>query len=90
MRYASTLQPLLGPEGDLVIPVVIPGQFLDFAKGVLERAFEDRGIRFSAERVFVEVVNLPPTEISPYKDVLVFWRITTLSMWQQIDRRIDE
>lgn len=86
--YATTVDELLQPDRDLIVPVVVPVRFLAYANGVLERVFADH--RLIIDQTLVIAGEVPRSGPEAHDDALVFWRITATTMWQQIDRRVDE
>ena len=85
MAGADTYEELLMPKNDLVIPVWLPKDFLEFAQNTLADAFRDAQLspldilepRITTERLGENLT-------------LTLFKITPETMWQQVDRRIDE
>ena len=40
MTYGSSIDEVLNPGEDLVIPLMLPGDFVSFARGMLDQAFQ--------------------------------------------------
>ena len=87
MRYASNVEELLQPEGDLVLALMAPVGFLDFATNVLESIYLDHDAPLVD--AIPQMEKLDDNGL-PHDEALAYWRITTFSMWQQVDRRMDE
>ena len=85
MAGADSLEVLLMPKNDLVIPVWLPKQFLEFAQHTLADAFRDAGL--SQQDALVPIVT---TERLKENLTLTLFKVTPETMWQQVDRRIDE
>ena len=73
------------PKNDLIIPVWLPKDFLEFAQHTLADAFRDA--RISQQDVLEPKMT---TKRLNENLTLTFFRITPETMWQQVDRRIDE
>ena len=73
------------PKNDLIIPVWLPTDFLEFAQHTLADAFRDA--RISQQDVLEPKMT---TERPNEKLTLTLFRISPETMWQQVDRRIDE
>ena len=73
------------PKNDLVIPVWLPKDFLEFAQNTLADAFRDAQLSpldILEPRIMTEPLGENLT--------LTLFKITPETMWQQVDRRIDE
>ena len=73
------------PKNDLIIPVWLPQDFLEFAQQTLADAFRDAGL--SQQDVLVPKIT---TERLHENLTLTLFKIVPETMWQQVDRRIDE
>jgi hypothetical protein len=82
---ADTYEELLMPKNDLSIPVWLPKDFLEFAQNTLADAFRDA--RLSPPDILKPIIA---TEYLDENLTLTLFKITPESMWQQVDRRIDE
>ena len=82
---ADTYEEILMPKNDLIIPVWLPKDFLEFAQHTLADAFRDA--RLSQQDVLEPRIT---TESLNENLTLALFRITPENMWQQVDRRIDE
>ena len=82
---ADTCEELLMPKNDLVIPVWLPKDFLEFAQHTLADAFRDA--RLSQQDVLEPKIT---TKRLNENLTLTLFKITPETMWQQVDRRIDE
>jgi len=51
---------------------------------------QERDIPEKAENILSFLERPPDSTLGPNEEVLVLWKITGLTMWQQIDRRLDE
>jgi len=72
-------------KNDLIIPLWLPKDFLEFAQQTLADAFRDAGL--SPQDVLI------PTATTEHLDenlTLTVFKVTPETMWQQVDRRIDE
>jgi hypothetical protein len=73
------------PKNDLVIPIWLPKDFLEFAQHTLADAFREAGLPqqdILVPKITTRSVKEPLT--------LTLFKITPETMWQQVDRRIDE
>lgn len=82
-------------ESDLSIPLWLPPDFVDFAKGLISAALRDNNLPNEEvlEVVLGRIKRWSPASLDDdYQEllVLVLFKISTNLMWQQIDRRIDE
>lgn len=82
---ADTYEELLMPKNDLIIAVWLPKDFLEFAQHTLADAFRDA--RLSQQDVLEPRMT---TARLNENLTLTLFRITPETMWQQVDRRIDE
>jgi len=73
------------PKNDLSIPVWLPKDFLEFAQQTLADAFRDVGL--SQQDVLVPIIT---TKSLHENLTLTLFKVTPETMWQQVDRRIDE
>ena len=109
MRHGQTVDHVLQPTEDILIPLMLPDGFATFAQETMNAAFkvlqslpfycrgaklkfysQDHDTSEEAESLLKLVERLPDSTDGPNQDVLVFWKITPLTMWQQVDRRLDE
>jgi len=74
------------PKNDLSIPVWLPKDFLEFAQQTLADAFRDVGL--SQQDVLVPTIT--KTTYLHEDLTLTLFKVTPETMWQQVDRRIDE
>ena len=73
------------PKNDLIIPIWLPKDFLEFAQKALADAFRDAGL--SQQDVLIPTMT---TQSLHENLTLALFRVTPETMWQQVDRRIDE
>jgi len=85
MAGATSIEELLMPKNDLIIPVWLPKNFLEYAQQTLVDAFQDVGL--SQQDVLVPILT---TECVHEDLTLTLFKLTPETMWQQVDRRIDE
>lgn len=73
------------PKNDLIIPLWLPEDFLEFAQHTLANAFRDNGL-------FLQSILIPITSTDDLDEnvTLTLFKLTPEAMWQQVDRRIDE
>jgi hypothetical protein len=81
----DSLEELLTPKNELVIPLWLPQDFLEFAQHTLASAFREAGL--SEQDVLVPI---QATKRLHENLTLTLFKITPETMWQQVDRRIDE
>jgi len=80
-----SIEELLMPKNDLTIPVWLPNNFLEFAQQTLADAYRDVGL--PQQDVLVPII----TTNSLHENLtLTLFKVTPETMWQQVDRRIDE
>jgi len=85
MAGADTYEDLLMTTNDLIIPVWLPNDFFEFAQHTLADAFRDTGL--SQQDVLVPITT---TGRLNENLTLTLFKIIPETMWQQVDRRIDE
>ena len=85
MARADSLEDLLMQTNDLLIPVWLPKDFLEFAQQTLADAFRDAGL--SQQDVLIPIMT---TDHLNENLTLTLFKVTPETMWQQVDRRIDE
>jgi hypothetical protein len=82
----STLQQV--QEADLTIPIWMPQDFVEYAQHIVQEvAREHAGLNIG--QVF-EVVWTPQAPAVTVPLVLVIFRLSPISVYQQFDRRLDE
>jgi hypothetical protein len=73
---------------DLTIPIWMPQEFIEYAQQIVQEVAQDRpGLDIG--QVF-EVVWKPQNSMVDIPLVLVIFRLSQLSVYQQFDRRLDE
>ncbi|KAJ7058769.1 hypothetical protein C8F01DRAFT_281773 [Mycena amicta] len=93
IAYADTSADVLLPENDVQMAVLLPFNFALFANGLIEKALTEAGLPVKDARILTPVSEeakaLPedPTDASLR---FFMWRIPSVLLWQQLDRRIDE
>jgi hypothetical protein len=85
ITYSESMDEILTSAKDIVIPVVMPKDFLDFASKTLNHALP--GATASGSSPSLITAGEEPGEDVP--KVLVFWRLNSILNWQMFDRRID-
>lgn len=99
VTYGVTVDEILSPENDIVIPLLMGKPFFDFANDTTSKALDDQGCS-SQEPLLVRVnpVDDFPDDYDGFhgydqeveEEFLVLWRLTRVLNWQMLDRRIDE
>ena len=87
MRYSTDVDEALEPKRDLMLPLMAPVGFVHFAVEVLQAVYADHGVPYDN---VLDIKAALDDKGPPHGDVLIFWRIDTFAMWQQVDRRMDE
>lgn len=94
MVLRSTLDEVMGEEGDSIIPVCAPPAVVDKCNSLIAAALEDHGLPGSSEPSLIPALRLQFMErVTPISGETLrpmFWRIDSIRAWQLIDRRIDE
>lgn len=91
MTHSSSVASALEASGDIVLPIWLPPSFAEFANTTIEGALRDAGL-LNPERVpSLKRVWESDADVLVYDNSSLFlWRIDPLTMWQQLDRRLDE
>lgn len=90
--YGSTVSEVLSPKKDILIPILIPDDFLEFANEMTVQALR-QALNLDQS---VDLEPLRPAKTDPQDDEgeggekLVIWRLDKVLSWQMLDRRIDE
>lgn len=92
---ADTLADVLGPEGDTIIPLFLPTQVVSFANDTISKVLEELSLP-NTHKPLTDVL-VTSEEDGPSNgnrlwgtEDIVHWRINAITVWQLIDRRIDE
>jgi hypothetical protein len=88
LSYSDSVTELFTDKKDVLIPLVLPEPFFEFAKKMLSEALKDVRFQRSPDAT-LPLVSLKSME-EPGGDVLVLWRLDPVLNWQMLDRRIDE
>ncbi|KDQ08376.1 hypothetical protein BOTBODRAFT_179872 [Botryobasidium botryosum FD-172 SS1] len=88
ISYAPSVEKIFDIEKDIVLPVWAPLSFVEFANELVRAALQDKGLE--AHNILTPAVSDKIHEQPALGLELVYWRISQITMWQQIDRRIDE
>ncbi|KDQ15117.1 hypothetical protein BOTBODRAFT_32093 [Botryobasidium botryosum FD-172 SS1] len=89
ISYAPSVEEIFDTEKDIVIPIWAPMSFIEFPNDFVRVALQDKGLE-------AYDILIPAIPAAAYDDrvelgvKLVYWHISQDTMWQQIDRRIDE
>ncbi|KDQ16984.1 hypothetical protein BOTBODRAFT_172593 [Botryobasidium botryosum FD-172 SS1] len=88
ISYAPSVGEIFVTEKDIVIPIWAPVSFVGFANDLARAALQDKGL----EAYDILTPAMPGTDNDQLGLglKLVYWHISRITMWQQIDRRIDE
>lgn len=81
MVHAPTPEEILST--DLLIPLFIPLELVAHFNTMFENIEKEYGTRIPRLTTILEGVN-------KYKESLVLWRINSDTMWQKMDRKLDE
>lgn len=88
-HYSST-ESILNRNQDIVIPVRLPRGFANYANDLISQSLADAGMS-GAGREPTLTSDEPAEERADLHDfALYLWRVDKVTMWQQLDRRIDE
>jgi hypothetical protein len=74
---------------DLSIPIWLPDTFLTFARDMIKKVSSELA-ELPFNEIFEEKSSLPKREGIPEKLVLISFNLSHVTMFQQIDRRLDE
>ncbi|KDQ16983.1 hypothetical protein BOTBODRAFT_172592 [Botryobasidium botryosum FD-172 SS1] len=88
ISYAPSVEEIFDTEKDIVIPIWAPMPFVEFANDLVRAALQDKGLE--TNDILTPAVPGTDSDQSELGLKLVYWHISRITMWQQIDRRIDE
>jgi len=90
MVIKESLEEVLSPDGDTLIPLWIPESFVTFANEMISRALVAHCLPQNTQPLY-SALNNPLEDSQVAGDLRPFyWKIDDLCAWQKIDRRIDE
>jgi hypothetical protein len=88
--YASSVDEVLSPAKDLVIPLYLGDRdFVDFSNNLTLEALAETGYSQAKPPLQIPTVNGKPVKLWEQTPA-VFWRLNSVLNWQMLDRRIDE
>lgn len=90
ISYAPSLDEILDARHDIVIPIFLEESFVTFANALVEQALQDHGFHEEAPITVAPLADGASNELTGFPEDLYLWRISAVTMWQQLDRRIDE
>ena len=90
MVIKKSLEKVLSPDGDTLIPLWIPESFVTFANEMIARALAAHCLPQNTPPLYSALHD--PLEDSEVAGDLrpFYWKIDDVCAWQKIDRRIDE
>jgi hypothetical protein len=88
IAHADSVVSALDPSNDMTIPVWLPAPFAQYANDLIQKSLQAVGLADATRLPTLIAATLPPLEGSDLR--LHFWRIDSVIMWQQLNRRIDE
>ncbi|KDQ18724.1 hypothetical protein BOTBODRAFT_29097 [Botryobasidium botryosum FD-172 SS1] len=91
MAYGSSVEEILASSADMLIPLWVPRKFIRFANDMVRMALDEAGLPsydILSPIMKEEALLSRSRKLGDLRPVL--WRTTASTMWQQIDRRIDE
>lgn len=90
----------MSPDADMHLPILVPpgGKLVNYANKTLKKAFHDHNVSFTGDPLtlpFEKDGNKAGSEddAEPEHEVdltIALWRVSAVTAWQLIDRRIDE
>lgn len=87
--FASSIDEVLEPGCDIVSGLWIPENLLKFVNALVAEALKDRGITAEPTLILQERDNV--SDRAEDEELLpVLWHVSSINMWQLLDRRIDE
>lgn len=93
MVLLETLDDVVGPRGDSLIPVHLPETVFKKCNDIILAALKDHGLPHSEPSLVPALKDAWMQQLRDsreQKHVPVIWRIDAIRCWQLIDRRIDE
>ena len=92
MAYGNSVEDLLDPTEDLLIPLWLPNAFVKVANEVVNSALQDLGLPTEDVLIIPKIRQWNGKEKADNAFGLqpVYWRLSVITMWEQLDRRIDE
>ncbi len=89
VTYADSVDEILSSAKDVVIPLILTTEFMEFANGLTLKALEEAGPKVDDEDRMRPLI--PADHADPEEDEsTVYWRLNKALNWQMLDRRIDE
>ncbi|KAJ7447582.1 hypothetical protein B0H11DRAFT_2082665 [Mycena galericulata] len=93
LTYGTSVEKVLDPAHDIIIPLVLPRNLAAFVNHLVGEAQQAVGIKI--QKILTPTVKghkhlVVDHDSADAADGLYMWRIGKELMWQQLDRRIDE
>jgi len=93
MAYGHSIEQVLSPTEDLQTPLWLPTAFVAFVNEVVGSALQDLGLPPSEPLIVAGTRKWPDAQRRSdhaFGLQLVYWRVSIVTMWEEIDPRIDE
>ncbi|KAK7057988.1 hypothetical protein R3P38DRAFT_3253024 [Favolaschia claudopus] len=87
LTHATAVATILNRGHDIIMPLLLPPEFADYANTLVGEALADAGLKHPTILI---PVGEPGEDANESEYGFYIWRISKEVMWQQLDRRIDE
>jgi len=88
MVYGETLDDVFAKSNEVFIPVFLPEEVITYCNDLIEAALKENNL--PVETPLTIATKPDSRENADIPGEYVYWNVSTVIMWQQIDRRIDE